>query len=67
MEKTLSDIEQLVIIVQIDGNCHQVLLSQDDKEIIKHIIANMQGGFRVTEQLMPIVFESAKQALSAAK
>jgi len=54
---TLKDIEKLVIIVQLNGNCHQVLLSKDDKELIKHFIANMTNGLKLSEQLMPVKFE----------
>jgi len=54
---TLNDIEQLVVIVQLNGNCHQVLLSKEDKELVKHFIANMTGGLKLTEELMPVKFE----------
>lgn len=51
---TLDDIEQLIILVQIKGNCHQVLLSKDDKKVVQHFIATMTSGLKLSQELQPI-------------
>lgn len=57
---TINDIEQLVVIVQINGNAHQVLLSKQDKELTKHFLANLQGGLKLASEMMPLKFEFKK-------
>lgn len=54
---TLEDIEQLVILVQIKGNCHQVFMSKDDKNILKHFIASMTSGLKLSQELQPIILQ----------
>ena len=60
-EKTLDDIEQVVVLVQIDGNCHQALISEENKKVILHLIANMTDGLKLSEEMLPIVFQFKKE------
>lgn len=56
-EKTLADIEEIVVLVQIDGNCHQVYMSKEDKESLKHLISNLTNGMKLSSELMPVKLE----------
>jgi hypothetical protein len=56
-EYTIQDIEQTVIIVQINGNAHQVLISKEDKEVIIQMINGLTNGLKLSEEMMPVTFE----------
>ena len=55
-EYTTKDIEQIVVLVQIDKNCHQVLLSNPDKDILKLFLSNLTDGMKLSKELMPVEF-----------
>ena len=55
-EYTLKDIEEMAVIVQLNGNCHQVLISPENKEILKVFISGMTNGLRLSDACEPITF-----------
>lgn len=53
----ISDIQKIVILIETpEGNAHQVLASKENKEICLQILAQAEGGLRVTKEIMPIEF-----------
>lgn len=58
MEKTIDDIETVLIIVQFkDGSAHQVLTTKEHKEIAVRIIAQADNGLKLDKELAPMILE----------
>lgn len=55
---TINDITKTVLIVELNGNCHQVLLSADDKKALLLMACWMTDGLKISGELMPIKFET---------
>lgn len=57
MEMKIDDIELVAIIVQFkDGNAHQVLASNENKQIYLRMLATMEGSLKLTKEILPVEF-----------
>lgn len=57
---TIENIETIAILVQIDGNCHQVLTTKKNKEAMLLMLAGLDGGLTLDQQIEPLTFEYKK-------
>lgn len=51
-------ITSIAILVEIDGNCHQVLASKEHKELMLTFLSGLTDGIKVSEELMPVEFKT---------
>lgn len=51
------EITSIAIVVEIDGNCHQVLASKENKELMLKFLSGLTDGIKVTEELCPVEFK----------
>lgn len=57
---TISDIETIAILVQVDGNCHQVLTSKENKQLLITMLSGMDDGLNLSDKIEPVKFELIK-------
>lgn len=56
MELKISDIELVVILVQVNGKPHQVLTSKENKDILITMLSTWDNGLKLDTALAPIEF-----------
>ncbi len=52
-----NQITKVVILVEIEGKCHQVISSKENKQVFIELLANSREGLRLTQPIEPIEFQ----------
>lgn len=58
---TINDITTIAILVEIDGDCHQVLASSENKKLMLTMLAQMSDGLKLSDVIEPVKFEPLKK------
>lgn len=52
----IDDITTIAIIVEINGNAHQIMSTKENKALMLNMLARMDGGLKLSTEMEPIEF-----------